>query len=118
MFIESLECFQTAIIIYEKLLMYGHISFALGDYILSKLTIFCDQLETEEEADVDPFNEEEHKSEQDNQSEGLNNEELYKEILVSSQNKLSNPDYDKLDTSQNQQFHQHYGLRNCLEFLQ
>lgn len=25
MFFESLECYQTAIIIYEKLLMYGHI---------------------------------------------------------------------------------------------
>ena len=40
MFVESLECFQTAIIIYEKLLMYGHIQFALGDYILSKLMIY------------------------------------------------------------------------------
>ena len=43
MFLESLECYQTAIIIYEKLLMYGHISFALGDYLLSKLMIFNDQ---------------------------------------------------------------------------
>jgi hypothetical protein len=39
MFNESLECFQTAIIIYEKLLMYGHIQFALGDYILAKLML-------------------------------------------------------------------------------
>ena len=44
MFLESLECFQTAIIIYEKVLMYGHIQFALGDYILSKLMIFIDKL--------------------------------------------------------------------------
>lgn len=44
MFNESLECFQTAIIIYEKLLMYGHIQFALGDYILSKLMIYVELL--------------------------------------------------------------------------
>lgn len=42
---ESLECFQTSIIIYEKLLMYGHISFALGDYLLSKLMLFMDKIE-------------------------------------------------------------------------
>lgn len=44
-FLESLECFQTSIIIYEKLLMYGHISFALGDYMLSKLMLFLDSFE-------------------------------------------------------------------------
>ena len=37
------------------------------------------------------------------------NEELYREILVSSQNRYSHPDYNgnggQLDTSQNQQFH-------------
>jgi len=42
MFYESLECYQTSIIIYEKLLMYGHIQFALGDYMLSKLMIYID----------------------------------------------------------------------------
>ena len=45
MFIESLECYQTAIIIYEKLLMYGHIQFALGDYIISKLMIYIGYLQ-------------------------------------------------------------------------
>lgn len=47
MFLESLECFQTSIIIYEKLLMYGHISFALGDYMLSKLMLYIQSMDGE-----------------------------------------------------------------------
>jgi hypothetical protein len=48
MFLESLECFQTSIIIYEKLLMYGHISFSLGDYMLSKLMLHLDSMGDEQ----------------------------------------------------------------------
>jgi len=39
---ESLECFQTSIMIYEKLTMHGNMSLALGDFILNKLMIFVE----------------------------------------------------------------------------
>eukprot|EP00347_Sterkiella_histriomuscorum_P022730 403337377 len=149
MFVESLECYQTAIIIYEKLLMYGHIQYALGDYILSKLMIHIDQIVSQQNSEIlislpgaqtfgqINFNIKDSKQNQSNKrfnnyrdddiaNEDDCNEELYREILASSQNRYSQPDYNQkndnlgsqLDTSQNQQYHQHYGLRNCLEFLQ
>jgi len=91
LFQESLECFQTAIIIYEKLLMYGHISFALGDYILSKLMLFIGN------GGLREFTEGEEESPEnigggDESNSGLTNEELFREILVSNGgNRYSHP---------------------------
>lgn len=103
MYFESLECFQTAIIIYEKVLMYGHIQFALGDYILSKLMIYIDSVFEDENRDANIMDNK-VESADNGVNEEYNNEELYREILVSSQNRYSHPDYNQnnngqLDTS-------------------
>lgn len=83
MFYESLECFQTSIIIYEKLLMYGHISFALGDYMLSKLILYIEQIKLNQQNSQSTPRKLELADEENT------NEELYKEILLSSQNRYS-----------------------------
>jgi hypothetical protein len=43
-FKESLECFQTALAIYDKITMQGHFQFALGDYLLSKLALTVENI--------------------------------------------------------------------------
>ncbi len=84
MFMESLECFQTAIIIYEKVLMYGHIQFALGDYILSKLMIYIEQSINDQSDGLTQSNDQRENETDTNLDEDCTNQELYREILVSS----------------------------------
>jgi len=38
---QSLECFETAITIYDKIQMHCHMQMALGDYILNKLVMLA-----------------------------------------------------------------------------
>jgi hypothetical protein len=39
MFQDSLDCFQTAISIYDKIQMHVHLQFAMADYLLSQLMV-------------------------------------------------------------------------------
>ena len=43
MYSESLEAFQTAIIVYQKLNLKIHQTFAIGDYFLSKTYMIIDE---------------------------------------------------------------------------
>ncbi len=46
-FQDSVESFQTAITIYEKILMHAHLQFAMADYLVSTLMIKMDEINHE-----------------------------------------------------------------------